>query len=558
MWYRIWLSTAKKSDEEIYMKKTKTGLIFKSFTMCLVLILSVIFVGAVGALAEETHEEYLDGKLTFRTGTIDENNPPPWDENKEKIKADDMGDYIAIRFSKDAWFFILYGNEDNTNGILMATFQLRYLGGASVESESGENIVEKIGIPVVSVYGQKLITMIEFQDVGYTPVNMFFEEDEDETVGAHNNLWDFKRKSDRIDNLDDSFIYTEPIIKALDLNTSWTISDIKKEEIGESNKMEIDFALPATDLEYGDDKGKIWDPEYVNDETEATEVEKVEFTFHIEAKVKNNQKINDIPWYKVTVKADGDEVSVIDSESDGTRDFEGYAVNADFKFDHYLEGWDFKDPTVDSKVMLETFSIFGTFIPDIVNEWFDKQFVTNIDDALGVAEYSYDNAGTIVDEVISDQGELPNTAQLVQKEHITFRDNWRKVGDMSWISKVDVDNVEKNMYYQIHAGQNISGRGENDDGYGHALIILGGYIYPQGDVIFHDPTFTAVALAIPGLSEIAFNLLSGGGICLQLVIALIAIVVSMVVLVKRKGREKTLKERYNSMDNVDLNKEEKK
>ncbi len=521
----------------------KTGLVVKSIIMCLILLVSVVLLGAIGTLAESTREEYLDGKLVLRTGTIDENNPPPWDKEKKEIKHDDMGDYIAIRFSKDAWFFILYGNENNHNGILMATFQLRYLGGATVLSESGDTIVEKIGIPVVTVYGQKLISLIEFQDEGYHGTNMFFEP-EDELVGAHNNLWDFKRKSDRVDNLEDSFVYTEPVIKALSLNTTWTRSEIEKVENVENDKIEIDFSLTAADLEYGDDQGKIWDPEYKNDNTTATEVEKVEFTFHIEVKVKKTEKIKDIPWYKVTVNADDDEVKVIDSKSSGTRDFEGYAVNADFKFDHLVEGWDFKNTSLDSKVMLETFSIFGTFIPDIINDWFDKQFVSNIDDALGVAEYSYDKAGEMVDEVIADEGELPNSAQLVQKEHITFRDNWRQVGNMSWVSDVDVDNVTKDMYFQIHAGQNATGRGENDDGYFHALIILGGYIYPQGNVIFHDPTFIAEALIIPGLSEISFNLLSGRGICLQSIIAVIAIVASLVILVKRKGREKVLRARY--------------
>ena len=526
--------------------KIGTGLMIKSVSICLILLLSIILVGAISAFGESTNDEYLDGKLVVRTGSIDENNPPPWDEKKENIKADDMGDYIAIRFSKDAWFFILYGNDDNHNGIMMATFQLRYLGGATIKSDSGDTIIEKIGIPVVTVYGHKLITLIEFQDEGYHKTNMFFEP-ENELVGAHNNLWDFQRKSDRLDNLNDSFIYTEPVIKALDLNTSWDRSEIQLKEKNESSKLEIDFALTATNLEYGDGEGKVWDPEFENDDTPATEVEKVEFTFHIDVNVKKNERIDNIPWYTVTVNADDDEVKVIDSESSGTRNFEGYAVNSEFKFDHLVKGWDFKNTSLDSKVMLETFSIFGTFIPDIVNEWFDNQFVSNIDNALGVAEYSYDNAGNITNEVIADEGELPNTAQLVQKEHITFKDNWRQVGNMSWVNNVNVDNVTKKMYYQIHAGQNASGRGENDDGHFHALILLGGYIYPQGSVIFHDPTFTAVALSIPGLSQISFNLLSEGGICLQMIVAMIAIVISIVVLVRRRGREKLLKAKYQAI-----------
>ena len=526
-------------------RNMKTKKVVKSIAMCMILLLSLTMFGAIGAIAESTTEEYLDGKLVLKTGTIDENNNPPWDENKKDLKEDDMGDYIAIKFSKDAWFFIRYGNEDHNNGILMAIFQLRYLGGAKVLSESGDTIVDQIGIPVVTVYGQALFGLIEFQDEGYQKTNMFFEPEGDLT-GAHNNLWDFQRKSDRLDNLKDSFIYTEPVVKHVNLSRAWTLTDLQKTEKGNSDKLEIDFSLSANNLEYGEPDGKVWDPEYVNDNTSATEVEEVKFTFHIEVKVNKKEKINDIPWYEVTVKAKDDKIEVIDSKSDGSRDFEGYAVNANFKFDHYIEGWDVKNTSKDTKIMLETFSIFGTFIPDVVNEWFDKQFVSDIDDALGVVEFQYDNAGNMVDAVISDQGELPNHPQLIQKEHIQFRDNWRPVGNMSWINKGDIDGVTKDIYFQIHAGQNMSGRGENDDGYFHALIIMGGYIYPQGDVIFHDPTFIAQALIIPGLSKISFNLLSGGGICIQLLVALIAIVVSLVILVRRREREKLLKARYGS------------
>jgi len=134
---------------------------------------------------------------------------------------------------------------------MMATFQLRYLGGATIKSDSGDAIVEKIGIPVVTVYGHKLITLIEFQDEGYHERNMFFEE-EDDLVGAHNNLWDFQRKSDRLDNLNDSFIYTEPVIKALDLNTSWDRSEIKLKERNESVLNQMNCALNIFIRKLGD------------------------------------------------------------------------------------------------------------------------------------------------------------------------------------------------------------------------------------------------------------------------------------------------------------------
>ncbi|MCK5309196.1 MAG: hypothetical protein KAJ64_00965, partial [Thermoplasmata archaeon] len=36
--------------------------------------------------------------------------------------------------------------------------------------------------------------------------------------------------------------------------------------------------------------------------------------------------------------------------------------------------------------------------------------------------------------------------------------------------------------------------GENDDGYVHGILFLGGYIYPMGHDIFHDPSYVSNAL----------------------------------------------------------------
>ena len=510
----------------------------KAILIALFILTSLISLSGI-VFAEETETTFFDGNLVLRTGTIDEDHPAPWemDEDKE-IKAEDMGDYIAVRFSKDAWFFLLYGNEDNHNGIMMATFQLRYLGGATVKDSMGNTIVEKIGIPVITVYGHKFFSFIEFQDIGYREKNMFMEDTGD-LIGAGNNLWDFERTQDGIQNMDNSFVYAEPVIKALDLNTSWERSEIRTIPSEDADRKDWEFSLTARNLSYGDGQGKIWDPDFVPDGTSATLLDQVTFTFHLNVTLDREVEISDIPWYEVEINVnDENDVELLDSHRVGERDFTGIAVNAEYKYDHYIKGWDFKDENESSKLMLETFSIFGTVIPDIVNDWFDREFVMGIDEALGVAEYEYYNAGNIIDAKISDPVDMPTVATQIAKETITFRDNWHRVGELSWISDVEVDGENDSMYYQVHAGQNQQNRTEKDDAHFFALVVMGGYIYPAGGVIFHDPTFTAAAIIIDDLSTITLNILSGTGSMIQFFIATVAVIIAITIHVRRKRRQK--------------------
>lgn len=497
---------------------------------------SLLIIGLVSvsgmAFGTETERSYLDGNALMVTGTAREG------KYADETRDWEQGDFVAFRLSKDAWFYILYGTDEHPNSIMMATFQLRYLGGATVKDSSGNTIVEKIGIPVVTIYGHKFFTFIEFQDVGYRETDMFFEE-QGEKVGAGNDLWDFRRTHEGIENMDNSFVYTEPVIKALDLNTSWTRSNIGEVSYDDPNVKGFDFSLSAYDLEYGDGDGKVWDPDFEADGTNATRLEEVTFTFHINITVEEDVEINNIPWYEVEISVgDGDKPELKNTRSAGERNFKGVAVNAEYKYDHYIRGWDFKDPGNDSKLMLECFTVFGTFIPDIVNEWFDKQFVENIDGALGVVQYEYENAGNLVDATIGEPEDIPEQPMLIAKERITFKDNWHRVGELSWISDVEVDGRPEEMVYQVHAGQNQQNRSDKDDGHFHALVILGGYIYPAGGDIFHDPTFSCSALIIEGLSGITLNILSSTGTCLQAVVAVVAVGIGVTIFVVRRIRRK--------------------
>jgi len=499
------------------MRSTKTLAIY----LALILVAGTFVIPTPPAQAEDDEPMF-----ELVTGTTREGN------YSEETKDWDKADFVGFRLSKDAWFYILYGTEENPHHITMASVQLRYLGGATIQDKNGNDIIDEVGIPVVTVYAQAMVGLFEFQDEGYTPKNMFGESNE--TVGAHNSLWDFKRRGEGVSDWNDSFIYTEPVVKAAMLNTSWNRSEIAT-SVNDNGSHHYDFALTTEHLEYGDDNGKVWDPDFKNDDTNDTEVAKVEFTFHIDISVEDVE-IDDIPWFNVRIEGRDEDLKILSSTSAGSRDFSGKAVGAQYKFDHYIEGWDYKDPEKDTKLMLESFSMFGTFVPDIVNEWFDKQFVQNIDDALGFAEYEYENAGNVVDAVIGENSTAPDRAHLVQKESISFKDNWRRIGEQTWVGEVDVDNKTNKTYYQIHAGQDKSGRGEDDNDHFKALVVLGGYIYPAGNVIYHDPGFNVVAILLDINPQIL--LIPEGIVALQFLIGLVAVVAAGVIGFNRRKKNR--------------------
>ncbi len=505
-----------------------------------IVILSGLPLGTAGA--EEAYQDD-EEEILLVTGTAGEDYP-------EHTGDWEQGDFVGLRFKNDAWFVVLYGTEEDPNAISLMSMYLRYLGGATViDAGTGNELISEMGIPVLTVFGQKLVTFIEFQDVGYTEKNMFFEDSE--PVGAHNDLWDVKRTGTEISDLE--FTNMEPPIKALNLNTSWERSDIeqltdKDDFYDPDNDHEWKFSLTATDLEYGDEHGNVWDPDYVNDDTGDTSVEKIQFTFHIGA-TKDKVTINGIPWYEVEVdrsqkNEEGEEQwKFTSSKRAGTEKYEGTQIEANFKYDHYIKGWDYKNTSIDTHLMLESFSFFGTFVPDIVDDWMDDQLKGDIENNHGTATYSTPTGDREVDA----PDEVPAGAQLVTKERISFNDDWQRLGELTWVSNVTADGDEDaKMYYQIHASQEFFKHRfkKSDQGEASGILLMGGYIYPPSDELFHDPGFLVV-VGIPDF-ETLINILDPGSAGCQLLAAMVIAVVAVGFGFYR--RKKTAREQAEARD----------
>ncbi|MCU0861712.1 MAG: hypothetical protein MUE65_05275, partial [Methanomassiliicoccales archaeon] len=381
--------------------------------------------------------------------------------------------------------------------------------GAQVVNENGQTIVNQVPIPVLTAFGQSLFALLEFDDVGYdVPILGNY--------GSGNGLFDFSGPT-----LWSGVGSFEPVYKYVDLSRAWTLSEIETMKDESSDTVYYTFSLNAQNVTYA----KVWDPalmQYRNGTEEDGVLENLEFRFHIEASAEVVTKA--VPFYKVTI-ADG---HVTDSEEIAPRNFTATNVQCGIKYDHIIEGWDAYEGAQDPKLMLENLVIFGMFVPEIVEEWYNAQFVQdNIQNGDGSLEYTTDGARNVV----KDQDDLPRqSVQVMSNTAITSQDNWERCGELTWVSNVTVDGEEQQMRYQVHVGdeadlllgQDLDGH----DGHLKLLVVLGGYIYPMGADVMHDPSVFAEALQMSddALKTVVLVLFVGVVVvCIGLLIALLLI-----------------------------------
>ena len=493
-------------------------------------MVGAVFLVATPSVAAET-ASYDLGKLEVITGTVGED--PGASE-----KLNEAGDFIAIRFGDDSWFSVVYGTDESPNYIHMRSHQKQYLGGATVVKANGDTIDDARPIPVIRNAGQALTSLIEFQDDGY----QIGFGDNRKTIGADNGLFDYKPKQGWQGHSTFQAGKREPIQKAVSLSTNWTRSDIEVDLDQERKAASVNFSLTATNLSY------IYLNETAPDPLPV--LENVTLTFHLQAQAVERDV--EVPWFKVTVK----QREAIDSQVADTRHYHGTTINSTMKYDHFIDGWNYTQRGNSTRLMLMTFTSFATFIPQGVEKWFKAQYLDeHLKEGNGMAEYEVDyeiDQDTGDETTYKEDGgrggdngddggdgskdfdgkpdgkgkvkyrpekDYLNKVQRIKKNQLTFNDNWERVARFSWVSEVDStiddDTTTENLTYQIHAIQPLqlylakADLAKKTDrlqdyqsrGIAKGIVVMGGYIYPAGDTLFHDPSFETATNLVEILDE---------------------------------------------------------
>ncbi|MHC1680709.1 MAG: hypothetical protein AB9860_05620 [Methanomassiliicoccales archaeon] len=434
------------------------------------------------------------------------------------------GSYVAVNMTEGtslAWFAVVYGNENDPSPITIVGANIRYLGGAKVVSQDGTVLLDQVPIPVITVFGQSLFALLEFDDVGYrTGFGLDY--------GAGNGLFDFNSDRRLFDDPNGRF---EPVYKYISMERAWQLSDIETTIDAANQSKHFDFSIYAEDVLYT----SVWDSDlmsYRNGTVEDGVVERIEFAFHVTATATESEV--QIPFYEVTVGEDDGNGVIRDSEQIASRNFTGVTTDTQFKYDHIIEGWDPAAEADDPRIMLENGIIHAVFIPEVVEDWYSAQFVQDeVEDGSGVAEFETEN-GTVE---LRDTSEAPSKATVVTRDEISFRDNWQRTGALTWVSNVSVDGNEDLVIYQVHAGSRHMLPENVPDGHVRSIVLLGGYIYPVGESIMHDPAVDFAAVAVDMDPSIPILVTVIIAIAAFVCIVLVGVVVALLyVQRKKRGR----------------------
>jgi hypothetical protein len=371
------------------------------------------------------------------------------------------GEWVSVK-AGDTRFAVTYGTDETPNTVTIFAVYKRFLGGAEIYDEQ-DNFLRQRGIPVWTMFAQSFDRFTEFELV---------------EVDGHRRLMP---------------------VKTLDLrNVSWSLAGLQQDVTDEAAF--VNFTLTATDLPYT----AVFDGEMGTMRAATAEdgvLDEFTLTFRLEVRIVVLEDVP-VPWYRVTV-ANGNEDVPTASEFLEYRNHTGPAVVMGAKYDHYILGWDFASDR--SELGLVTHMRVGTFIPRPVAQWIHLQFQGEEARSDG---FHADNRTSEPEEPL-----------LLTKDRIEFVDNWYRVGRATWVSDVVVDGEDRRMAFRVVGVRPVEmNHGlELFRGFG----IVGVFVYPQGNEIYHDPGFEAAAF-LPAMVDVV-NLAPLGVLVLQALVVGIAV-----------------------------------
>ena len=476
----------------------------------LALLLGLLVLSPV-SLAEE-EENDLTVNITTASGTTGEYGG---------------GDYYFIKFGTDeagidSAFGVVWGTEEHPNTIKIITVQARYLGVANVSGEGGSY---RHMMKVYTYHGIALGNLIEFND---SDQNGMLFYDPSPTADDPGNA--------TFENVDTVYNKRVPMWGA------WTASNVTTTTDPETGERTWTFTLSRENLTYR----KIWWFQPLDEGAEGNTLDRVEFTFHLRARMVEVNNVT-IPQYSVEVeKGTGQHWKVTDVEKTGELNVSGKKALYGVKWDHLIEGWDFNPENQNPMLLLETRNIFGNAIPPGAKAWMRERFMNRLGEG-GCVEADTENGTVELND--TDPGPPPGHPRLLRANRIEYEGGWTRVARFTWVSNVTVDDEEMEMHAQIHRAAAYAFVGPHGRGFAGFAFRMA-FTYPGGESIFHDPGVDGSMYLDLQESSTGTNIPIGAnlrGLAFLGILVIAAIVVVAVV----KGRKKppVYHDQYVPVDN---------
>jgi len=413
------------------------------------------------------------------------------------------GDHFFVKFGDDAAFGILWGTQDSPNNVYFVAIKARYLGYAQVYDDQGNLVVANHTVKIATLYAVKLSDMLEFDD-----------SDASGTIPYYRVYQNGQFTGD--------YVHFEDIYKKVDLNTSWTQSEVVEQTADGARTWTFD--LTATNLSY------IPEDNYTG-QTGDDMLNSLTLTFHLEAKMMQVDNVT-VPQWRITVSKGmmGNMWWFTGIERMEPKVVSGDVITYHVKWDQMIEGWDYDAANANPRLLMEVEAIVGNYVPPALAQAMHMQMMTYTSMIREMNENGRMICTTSTGEATIDEGSGAFTSpRPLSAPMMTFGGENTRIGRLEWVSNVTVDGVQEQnqVHAQVMAGVPIFAVGANGALFS-GFAAVAGLTFPGGSVIDHDPTFSSDALVDigaenPGTFPVALLGLAAVAIAV-LVIAIIALV----------------------------------
>lgn len=400
-----------------------------------------------------------------------------------------------------------WGTEDNPGEISLLTSQTRHLGIADTYDRNGD-FKKRVGIPVHTLFFQKLDGILEYEDVNDDGIFNL------QGKGVAGTLQEMKENN----------LQHEPIMKWISYkDVSWEMVDFNQNCDG--NNCSIEFSLMAENLSYES-----------KDDISNESLELVRYDFRISTQ-ENSMEVEDVPHFRVGFnRGSNNQVRVDSSDEIGSKNVSAEVLNSVWKYDQVVNGWDAEGN--DSRLLTVVEYGMGSYMNENVAGWAKEQygklpgpkpfaghapakkdlgargpqldthdrFGHPLKCDLGYVENneSQDNESTKEHlrkyqdtHCSSDGDELKEdritNASMIRAGGLHFDDDGARWGSIRWVSNATIDGVEEEVLFQIHGIRPVVKADLRNtslpDGMYKGVRMIGGYNHPIGDNIVHDPEY---------------------------------------------------------------------
>ncbi len=413
------------------------------------------------AAAADTGPRPLIDMITVENGTV---------ANRGGFSIDG-GDYLVVRVGDQA-FGVVYGSEDHPDAaVTLFTLFTRSLGTATVtDADSGRVIRQNVSIPIRTLIGQRLDAIYEFRDVN------------------GDGIFNFRPAASAREVL--NFSASDFFVKAADLRRDWNLTDFNLSAVSES-EVQVSFALSTTNVPY-------WPFEVTLGGRRV--LDKVEFAVHVTV-TRERVGPQDIPHFDVTVDRSGGRRALTSLTPDGNVTGSWWSTHAVFKVDHDIVGWDFVPDRglIESRLMLNTEVLYLNALDLRLAPWLSEAALQS--ERGGSAELAADNTTNATVDT------LRPVAEFRPVDSLALRDHWHRVGRLVWASDAQVwanesstEPQDARVRFQVLGGAGFAVA--FDGTLYRGFVLHGGFVYPAGYRIYHDPQLESSSVELDGSSQL--------------------------------------------------------